>query len=65
MYSPKTGADTLDQYIAKLQSLRDKHGGNCKVIVSGGDYPEAATGPRYVDKQQANAYVPEGTVLLA
>lgn len=65
MDSPVFGADTLDEYIAKLQALRACHGGLCPVMASGGDYPDAATGPRYITERQANAYVPAGTILLS
>lgn len=65
MCSPIFGADTLDEYIAKLQALRARHGGLCPVMASGGDYPDAATGPRYITERQADAYVPAGTILLS
>lgn len=65
MDSPVFGADTLDEYIAKLQALRARHGGLCPVMASSGDYPDAATGPRYITERQADAYVPAGTILLS
>lgn len=59
-----TGADTLDQYIAKLQTLRAKYGGNCPVLTSGGDYPEGASSPHYITADNSNGYTPEGCIVL-
>lgn len=65
MYSATAGANTLDEYIEKLKKLRDRHGGKCPVITDGGDYPEGACSPRYVTKDQANGYTPEGSIVLS
>lgn len=59
-----SGADTLDQYIAKLQALREKHGGKCLVMTNGSDYPEGAHSPQYVTKDIADSYLPEGCIVL-
>lgn len=58
------GADTLDEYIRKLERLRKLHGGDTPVISAGGDYPEPATGPYYVSKSKADGYTPEGSIVL-
>lgn len=64
VYIPTLGASTLDEYIAKLQALKAEHGGNCRVMTSGGDYPESAHTPWYVTKDRANGYLPEGVICL-
>lgn len=64
MYTPTAGADTLDEYIAKLQALRAKHGGNCPVMCPGGDYPEPAAHPYIVTRDRADGYMPEGAIIL-
>ena len=58
------GALTLGEYIAKLQALAAKHGTECRVMTSGGDYPEGASHPWYVTPERANGYTPAGTVVL-
>lgn len=58
-------ADTLDEYIAKLERLRKQHGGKCLVVTSAGDYPEGANSPYYVTRDQANGYTPEGSIVLS
>lgn len=51
----------LDDYIAQLKVLRDLYG-NVECWTQAGDYPEGATGPTYVAKD--DGYTPSDTVVL-
>lgn len=54
---------TIDEYIARLQRLREQHG-NVECWAGGGDYPEGATGPWYITERRSDGYRPAGAVML-